>query len=129
MEYVTLVNRSSKTLEGVWDGRHYDLKPGKHSFPEAMAMKFKDQNPIMGTEDPMSLQRQHLIGIEEFGDNCSPIEQSTAPVMNAGTLEKIRKGELILVRADHPFNRIVDSAPSPFAVASDGKTDTSFVKP
>ena len=27
MEMVTLVNRSSKTLSGTWDGRHYDLQP------------------------------------------------------------------------------------------------------
>jgi hypothetical protein len=74
----TLVNRTSKTLYGTWDGQHYDLAPGKHAFEEVMCRKFKDQNPIMGTEDPYNLQMQYLIGIEEDGDDCSPIEQSKA---------------------------------------------------
>lgn len=72
----TLVNRTSKILTGVWDGRHYDLKPGKHAFPEIQALKFKDQNPLMGSEDVRTGQRDYLIGIEELNDDCSPIEQS-----------------------------------------------------
>jgi hypothetical protein len=76
-QYVSLVNRSSKVLEGTWDGRSYKLTPGKHSFPEAMAVKFKEQNPIMGSLDPYSLDLDYLIGIEEHGDPLTPIEQST----------------------------------------------------
>jgi hypothetical protein len=72
----TIVNRTSRTLKGVWDGRHYDLEPGKHSFPELQALKFKEQNPRMGTEDPSTLQCDYLIGIEELNDDCSPIEQT-----------------------------------------------------
>lgn len=81
MQYVTLINRSSKTLEGVWDGKRHKIVPGKNSFPEAMARKFRQQHPIMGTEDPVSLERQYLLGIEEDGDDCSPIEQSTAETL------------------------------------------------
>lgn len=76
MTYVTLVNRSSKTLHGTWDGRHYDIAPGTHMFPETMAMKFREQNPLMGSEDPYTLQKKYLIGIVEMQDDCSPIEQS-----------------------------------------------------
>jgi hypothetical protein len=76
MRYVTLVNRTSKILNGTWDGRSYNIHPGKNSFPETMAGKFKDQNPIMGSQDPYSLELQYLCGIEEDGDDCSPIEQS-----------------------------------------------------
>lgn len=78
MQFVTLVNRSSKTLQGTWDGKHYDLAPGKHSFPEIQAMKFKEQNPVMGSEDPRTLMKEYLMGIVELGDNCEPIEQSAA---------------------------------------------------
>jgi len=78
MRIVTLVNRTSKTLHGTWDGKHYDLAPGKHAFPEFQAMKFKEQNPLMGSEDPYSLQKQYLLGIEDIGDDISPIEQSDA---------------------------------------------------
>jgi len=76
MQYVTLVNRTSKPLEGTWDGKHYVLAPGKHAFPEIQAMKFKEQNPLMGSEDPRTLERQSLLGIVENGDDISPIEQT-----------------------------------------------------
>lgn len=76
MRYVTLINRTSKILEGTWDGKHHNIHPGKNSFPEAMAQKFKEQNPVMGSQDPYSLELQYLCGIEEDGDNTSPIEQS-----------------------------------------------------
>lgn len=77
-QLVTLVNRSSKTLEGTWDGKHYKIAPGKHSFPLHMALKFKDQNPVMGSLDPQTLHIDYLLGIEEEGDDLFPIEQSQA---------------------------------------------------
>lgn len=79
MEYVTLVNRTTKTLRGVWDGRIHELKPGRHSFPEIQAIKFKEQNPVMGSQDPVTGYSDYLIGIVECGDNCEPIEQTTSP--------------------------------------------------
>jgi len=126
MEYVTLVNRTKKPLEGVWDGRRYSIAPGKNAFPEIQAMKFKEQNPVNGSEDPYTLQRDYLCGIEEWNDPIGPIEQNDAPVMNKGTLEKIRKGELVLVKADHPYNRVVDSS-APLS-AGGGAVSTAFTK-
>lgn len=76
--YVNLVNRTSKTLIGTWDGRRYELKPGRHSYPEAMAVKFKEQCPLMGSLDPYSMEREYLIGIEDYSDPITPIEQATA---------------------------------------------------
>lgn len=76
MQYVTLVNRSSKVLKGTWDGRHFDLAPGQHQFPEIQAVKFKEQNPVMGSEDPYTLQKEYLCGIVEHHDDISPIEQT-----------------------------------------------------
>ncbi len=78
MQHVTLVNRTTRNLEGLWDGKHYTLAPGKHSFPDTLAMKFKDQNPVMGSLDPYTGRMDSLIGIEEYRDDCSPIEQSDA---------------------------------------------------
>lgn len=78
MPFVTLVNRTSKTLRGVWDGKSYDIAPGKSEFPDYKAYKFKDQNPVMGSEDPYTLEKQFLIGIVENGDDVTPIEQSDA---------------------------------------------------
>ena len=87
MRYLKIVNRTSRTLHGLWDGRHYDIPPGPNSFPEVMARKFKDQNPRMGTMNPVTLQMEYLIGIEEERDDCSPIEQSDA-------IEKLDRKEL-----------------------------------
>lgn len=121
MEYVTLINRSSKTLQGTWDGRHFDIGPGKHSFPRIQAEKFKDQNPIMGSEDRYSLIKEYLMGIEDDNDDCSPIEQ-TDSVSLEDLREKIASGELRVVRGNGQYSHAVDAAlPMP--------TDNGFVKP
>lgn len=73
MQYVTLVNRTEETLAGTWDGRHYDIGPGKHSFPEITAMKFREQNPVMGTEDPRSGKMVYKLGIVEHNDPIDPL--------------------------------------------------------
>lgn len=126
MEFVTLVNRSSKVLPGTWDGRHFSITPGQHSYPEIQALKFKEQNPIMGTEDPMTLQKQYLIGIVELGDDISPIEQSDSVALE-DLRDKIASGELKLVRGNGLFSQR-DVVPSPFAPTG-GPVDTTFVKP
>ncbi len=41
-----------------------------------MAVIFKSQNPIMGSDDPETGNLVYLIGIVDDGDDCSPIEQS-----------------------------------------------------
>jgi hypothetical protein len=74
--YVTLINRTNRNLTGTWNGREYKIVPGKNSFPEAMAVKFKDQNPIFGTQDPFSNDKQYLLGIEEANDPIDSVEQS-----------------------------------------------------
>ena len=76
MEYVTAFNRTKKTLEGTWDGRHYKITPGKNEFPRAQADAFRRQNPIMGTGMFGDQDTQYLIGIVEDNDDCSPVEQS-----------------------------------------------------
>lgn len=75
--FVTLVNRTSKNLSGTWDGRQFTITPGQHNFQEIQALKFKEQNPIMGSEDPYTLQKEYLLGIVEHGDDISPTEQTT----------------------------------------------------
>lgn len=121
MQFVTLVNRSSKTLRGTWDGKHFDITPGKHSFPEIQAIKFKEQNPIMGSEDPRTLMKQYLIGIEELGDDCTPVEQSDAITLE-DLSKKIQSGELRVVKGNGLYNPNRDGAP-PLP------NESSFVKP
>ena len=120
MEYVVLVNRSSKSLKGTWDGRHYDIAPGKHEFPKAQAEKFKEQNPIMGSENPYTMVKQYLIGIEQNGDDCTPIEQS-------GAVELIDRkvtgdADNVVVLKGHGRYSQRDAAPLP-------SNNTGFVAP
>ncbi len=76
-DFVTVVNRTTKTLKGVWNGRHFDITPGKHGYPLIVAEAIKRQNPIMGSGNDWT-EALYLVGIEEFGDDVSPIEQSPA---------------------------------------------------
>lgn len=92
---VTLVNRSSKTLTGTWDGRQYDLIPGRHAFPAHIALKFKLQNPVMGSEDRFANHTDYLLGIVEEGDPITPIEQTDAIERWTRTEQEMQRVEVI----------------------------------
>jgi|SoiMethySBSTD1v2_1073268.scaffolds.fasta_scaffold1820625_1 hypothetical protein len=124
MQYLTIVNRSSKTLSGTWDGRHYDIKPGKHEFPEAMAIKFQQQNPLMGSENPYTLQKQYLISIVEYNEDLSPLEQSGAIELWDRKLMPANKQNVEVVQADGLYSPHRDAAP---ALPLDG--GSNFAKP
>lgn len=122
MQYVTLVNRSSKTLTGTWNGIRNQLPPypAKTAFPEIVAQKFKDQNPVMGSENPYTLEKIYLLGIEEMGDDCSPIEQSDSierfdrtKLVGALPVEVVRGNGLYSPAID--ASRPLDSATGPIA--------------
>lgn len=123
MELVTVVNRSSKTLKGTWDGRHYDIAPGRHEYNETVAMKFREQNPLMGSENPWSGEKKYLIGIVEHGDDITPIEQSDSISLQDIT-EKLQSGEYKIVKGNGLYRPATD-APSIPALTS----DLNFVKP
>lgn len=76
MEWVTVVNRSNRVLQGTWNGRHYDIQPGKSTYPEREAEVFRRQNPVMGSEDLRTGALEYLIGIEEHGDPCDSVEEN-----------------------------------------------------
>lgn len=97
MQYVTLVNRTTRTLRGTWDGRVYSLLPGQNHFPEAMARKFMEQNPIMGSEDYFSGQKEYLLGIAENNDPIEPVEQAESiELLNRSQMpEASRKAEVV----------------------------------
>jgi hypothetical protein len=122
-ELVTLVNRSTKTLKGTWDGRHYDIGPGRHEFAELKAMKFRDQNPVMGSEDPYSGEKKYLMGIVEHGDDITPVEQSDS-ISLQDLSEKIRSGEYKVVKGNGLYRPMQDAPSTPAFTP-----DLNFVKP
>lgn len=77
-QFLTIVNRTQKALEGTWDGRHYKIPPGRSQYPQIQAEKFKAQNPVMGSGSDDLDGLDYLIGIEEYNDPITPLEQSTS---------------------------------------------------
>lgn len=96
MEYVTLVNRTSKTLKGTWDGKHYEIVPGKNEYPVIQAEAFRRQNPLMGSQDPFTMEMQYLVGIVEQGDEITPLEQSSSiELMDRAQMAGARPTEVV----------------------------------
>lgn len=124
-QFVTLVNRSSKDLIGTWDGKHTIIKPGKHEFPDYKAFKFKDQNPVMGSEDVRTGHVDYLIGIVEEGDPLDPIEQNPDAIekWNRKTMGNARPTEVV-AGANGLYSRN-DLAPGP---GSAGPVTSGFDK-
>lgn len=52
-DLVEVVNRTSKSLDYMFNGRQRVLKPGVNQIPAAHVEKARTQNVIMGTEDPL----------------------------------------------------------------------------
>ena len=80
MDIVTVVNRTTRTVEGTFDGRTIVLAPhAEVPMLANAAEKVKEQNPLMGSEDPADPRSPtFLVGIKEWKDDISPIEQSNA---------------------------------------------------
>lgn len=114
MELVTVVNRSSKPVRGTWDGKPEIIAPhAKSALPIIVAEAIKDQNVIMGSEDPITGDMQYLVGIVEYGDDISNTEQSNAVTrMNRSA----RVGMEDVVKAQFPLrsrNEVAQTIPGP----------------
>lgn len=79
-EFVAVLNRSSKEVTGMFDGRRYTWAPHEtKTLPYGIAELCKRQNPIMGTEDFNDIRSsEHLLAILPDGDDATAAEQSDA---------------------------------------------------
>ena len=112
--YVTLINRSSKDLIGRYDGKEHLIKAGSRtSYPSHLAEKFKDQNPVMGSENYYSMDKQYLLAIEEYGDDTSPIEQTDKTALIDFDSIVIPSGVRLEVIKGRPGNPRADFGPRP----------------
>lgn len=121
--FVTVVNRTTRKLKGRWDGRTYKVPPGKSSHPLIIAEAIKRANPIMGSDNPVTGTLQYLVGIEEQGDDCSPIEQSNEIELYNRQLQKNAVPIMII-----PGNTGMFSVKRS-DIASELPLDSAFVKP
>jgi hypothetical protein len=72
-ESIVLVNRTPKPLNFTFDGRSFSLKPGtNYGFHEVHEYFAKAQNPLMGSEDYLTLNFVSLVGVDGK-DDCEPI--------------------------------------------------------
>lgn len=86
-DFVTLVNRTDGVLEGLYDGRTHLIPPGKQEIEKFKAIKFVEQNPVMGSEDPRTGRMIYKLGIPELRMDCSPLKPvDLAPFK--GSIEK-----------------------------------------
>lgn len=114
--YVTLINRTSKDLVGRYDGRQHTIPAGSRTqWPEHLAYKFKEQNPLMGSENYYDFQKQYLLAIEEYGDDATPIEQSEKQTLLNFESIVIPSGVKLEVLPGRPGNPRTDfgAKPSP----------------
>jgi len=81
-EHVTLVNRAPVSLTVMFDGQEKTLAPGDNSVPEMIVGFAKNQNPIMGTQDPNNPHisgSRYLVGVKVadgtpfYGDEIEPL--------------------------------------------------------
>jgi hypothetical protein len=74
-EYYTVVNRCSKKVQTMWDGKPYELGPFESAvFPELVAYAFKRWNIQMGSLDPQTGRVEFLVGIKEKDEPCEPLK-------------------------------------------------------
>lgn len=122
-QFVTIVNRTKRNLEGMWDGKTHTIPPGKSSLPLIIAEAIKRKNPIMGSDDRVTGQFQYLVGIEEQGDPTTPIEQSDeVELFNRGNYKNAVP--IVIVPGNVGMYSVKRND-----VASELPLDSAFVKP
>lgn len=76
LEQVQLFNRAPITLTVQFDGQCKSLEPGITLVPGIVVQYAKNQNPVMGTQDPYNPNisgAQYLVGVVGSKDNCEPL--------------------------------------------------------
>ena len=75
-ETIELVNRAPVDLMIQFDGQTKILHPGINVVPKVVLSYAKNQNPIMGTQDPYNPHAsgaQYLVGVKGTKDNIEPL--------------------------------------------------------
>lgn len=76
---VTLINRTSRTLDVRYDGEDMKIPPGENpGFPKVAVPYAKKQNPLMGSKHPINPTRYiSLVGVKDSKDDVTPISDAT----------------------------------------------------
>lgn len=124
MEVVTLFNRTSKPVRGLWDGKPYTLEPGaKSALPIIVADAIKRQNVVMGSEDPYTGEMNYLVAIVEHGDPQTPIEQTR--VITRMNRAPIAKPDEVTMEGRTGLYSLRDLAPPPAVATGNGNVSSA----
>lgn len=79
-EHTVVINRAPIDITVTFDGQCKTLKPGANSIPSKTIPYAKNQNPIMGTQDPNNPTiwgGRYLIGVpgEDLPEDCEPLSE------------------------------------------------------
>ena len=76
LEQVELFNRAPIELSVMFDGQCKVLRVGRNTIPGIAVQYAKNQNPIMGSQDPYNPHisgAKYLVGVVGSKDNCTPL--------------------------------------------------------
>lgn len=97
-------------------------EPATTTLPYFVAEAAKRQNPVMGTENPYGVDGKgldYLVGVPEWGDDCSHREQSEAPErLDRSQLvdPRARDAEVIARRDRVPLSEVRPELPNPVGI-------------
>lgn len=78
-ETIELINRAPIPLSVTFDGQSKTLTPGSNFVPRIVVSFAKNQNPIMGTQDPYNPHMsgcQYLVGVKGTKDPIKPLTKA-----------------------------------------------------
>ena len=115
-DYVQVFNRSALPITITKDGRQYVLKPGLGHLRSDLIMLGKNQNPVMGTENPGSTVTESYLSIvaEDPTKQSDPLDAVPLEVMRALPKERLdrnllapeRQRGMEVGRPDFPKGRV-----------------------
>src|SRR3954471_21954137 len=105
-EQATVVNRAPVPLTVRFDGQETVIPPGESPLPVVSINYAKNQNPIMGSQDPLNPSlsgARYLIGVKGTRDNCKPLtkEEWTAHCEAASRMDLAELFEDVLLPKEH----------------------------
>lgn len=105
-EMITIVNRTPITLTVCFDGQTTNVPPGESPLPALVVGYAKNQNPIMGSADPLNPSlsgARYLIGVKGTKDNCELLtkEEWTAHCEAASRMDLAELFDDVLLSKEH----------------------------
>lgn len=112
MQYVTAINRlKDEPLNYCWEGIHRTLPPGRSYLPKQHALAARYQNPIKGSDDPLTGDLQYYVGIEEMNDPTDPVDRSQEiELYNRKNLKNAIP--VMVVQGNNGLFKVADMGPS-----------------